>query len=256
MEAERERVDGGGDEVGSRLDRSQRRRDPQTGRALHVETHREPAHLADPRNELLGLVREQRTRGIVDDDTSRAELRELPRLVDERVGLVGATRAVDEARMERASGGGDRRARLAQVGDVVQRVVEPEHLDAVLRGAGDEAADDVPADRARSDQEAPAQRDSERCRDAGLDRPDPLPRALDPPAHGRVEDAAPRDLEAREARSVEDLGHPQDLRGGNPSSQRLLREQPDSGIDQLRHGPWTLATPLIEQNRRRQAREM
>ena len=132
---------------------------------------------------------------------------------------------------------GDRRARLAQVGDVVQRVVEPEDLDAVLRGAGDEAADDVPADRARSDEEAAAQRDSERCRDAGLDRPDPLPRALDPPAHGRVEDAAARDLEAREARSVEDLGHPQDLRGRNPPGQGLLREQPDRRVDELRHRP-------------------
>ena len=256
MEAEGERVDGGRDEVGSRLDRSQRRRDPETGRALHVEAHREPARLANPRDELLGLVGEQRARGIVDDDARRAELRELPRLVDERVGLVRATGAVDEARMERAAGAGDRRARLAQVGDVVQRVVEPEDLDAVLGGAGDEAADDVPADRARSDEEAPAQRDSERCRYAGLDRPDPLPRALDPPAHGRVENATARDLEAREARPVEDLGDPQDLRSRKPPGQRLLREQPDRRVDQLRHRPWTLATPLIERNRRRQAREM
>ena len=184
------------------------------------------------------------------------ELRQLPCLVDERVGLVRSTGAVDEPGVERAAGARDRRTCLAQVGDVVQRVVEPEDLDAVLGGTGDETPDDVPADRPRPDEEAAAQRDSERCRDTGLDRPDPLPRALDPPAHGRVEDATARDLEAREAGAVENLGHPQDLRSRNPPGQRLLREQPDRRIDQLRHRPWTLATPLIERNRLRQAREM
>ena len=58
VEAEGERIDGGCDEVGSRLDRRQRRRDAEAGRALHVEAHGEPARLANPRDELLRLVRE------------------------------------------------------------------------------------------------------------------------------------------------------------------------------------------------------
>ena len=61
-----------------------------------------------------------------------------------------ATRAVDEPGVELLAGADDRLARLAQVGDVVQRVVQAEDVDAVLGRAGDEAAHDVGADRPAS----------------------------------------------------------------------------------------------------------
>ena len=64
---------------------------------------------------------------------------------------------------------------------------------------GDEAAHEVRADGPRADEEAAAQRDAERRRRPCLQRPDPLPRALDAAPHRRVEDAAAGDLEAGEA---------------------------------------------------------
>jgi len=113
------------------------------------------------------------------------------------------------------------------------------HLDfwAANVRAGDEAADDVAAHGARADEEAAAQRDPERCRHARLDRADSLPRALDPPPDGRVEHPAARDLQAGEARLVEDLRNAEHLGGRQVSGEGLLREEPDGRVDELRHGP-------------------
>ena len=70
-------------------------------------------------------------RRVVHDHTGRSELWQLPRLLDERVRLAGAARAVHETCVEGSARARDRVARLAKVRDVVQRVVEPEDLDAV-----------------------------------------------------------------------------------------------------------------------------
>ena len=143
MERERQRIHRRRDEVGPCLDCGERGREAHACRALDVEADREPARLPDAADELLRTVRDERAGRVVDDDTRRTELGQLPRLLDERVRLARASGAVDEARVERAARARDRGARLAQVGDVVERVVEAEDLDAVLGGAGDEAADDV-----------------------------------------------------------------------------------------------------------------
>jgi hypothetical protein len=100
----------------------------------------------------------------------------------------------------------------------------------------DEAPHDVAADRPRTDEEAAAERDPEWCLDPRLDRADALPRALDAPAHGRVEDAAARHLEAREPGAVEDLRDAEDLGRRQTTRQRLLREQPNRRVHQPRHG--------------------
>ena len=162
-------------------------------------------------------------------------LGQLPRLLDERVGLTRASRAVHEPRVERAARARDRRARLAEVRDVVERIVEAEDVDPVLGCARDEAADDVAADRPRADEEAAAERDAERRRDAPLDRADALPRALHAAAYRGVEDAAARDLEAREPAPVEDLRHAEHLGRRQLAGERLLREQPDRRVDELGH---------------------
>ena len=235
VQRERERVDGGRDEVCAGLDGRERAGETRPGGALDVEADREPARLLDPRHELMRPVREERAGRVVHDHPGGAEVGQLPRLLDERVGLAGPPWAVDEPGVERPAGARDRGARLAQVGDVVQRVVEPEDLDAVLRRAGDEAADDVASHGLRADEEPPAERDPERRRDAGLDRADPLPRRLGPSPHGRVEDAAAGDLEAREPRLVEDLGDAQDLGSRQSAREGLLREQPDGRVDEPRH---------------------
>ncbi len=129
----------------------------------------------------------------------------------------------------------DRVARLAEIRDVVQRVVEPEDLDAVLGRARDEAGDDVAADRLRPDEEASAERDPERRRDTRLDRADPLPGRPGTPADGRVEHAAARDLETREPGLVEDLGNTQDLGARQGACEGLLREEANRRVDELRH---------------------
>ncbi len=108
--------------------------------------------------------------------------------------------------MELLAGPDDRLAGLLEVRDVVERVVEAEHVDSVIRSGGDEAPHDVLGDRLRTDEEAATQCEPERCRRARVDRPDALPGALDGAPHRRVEDATARDLEVGEPRLIEDLG--------------------------------------------------
>ena len=127
--------------------------------------------------------------------------------------------------------GGDRLGGLAEIRDVVQRIVEPEDLDPVLRSAGDEPSDEVGVDRVRAHEEPAAQRHRERCLHARFDGANPLPGALEAAPYGRVEDAAARDLEVAEARSVENLGDMQEIRRRNPLGKRVLPEQPDGRVD-------------------------
>ena len=106
---------------------------------------------------------------------------------------------------------------------------------AVLGRGGDEAADEVAADRARADEEAAAERQPERRRRSALEGADALPGALDAAAHRRVEDAATGDLEAREAGLVEHLGERQQLGGRDLPRKWFLREQADGGVYEPRH---------------------
>jgi hypothetical protein len=166
----------------------------------------------------------------MEEDAHRAELGQHPRALDQRLDLAGAPGAVDEPGLEVAVGGDDRLRGLAQVGDVVERVVEAEDVDPVLRRRCDEAAREVGVDGTRADEEAATQREPERRLDARLQRADPLPRALDATLDGRVEAPAARDLEVRKAGLVEDLGEPELLRRRHPSRKRLLAEQANSRI--------------------------
>src|SRR5581483_1361176 len=186
-------------------------------------------------DELLRRMRLQRAGRVVEEHADGAELREQPRALDQRLDLAGAARAVDEPRLEVALGGDDRLGGLAEVGDVVERVVEPEDVDPVRGRRGDEAACEVRVDRPRADEEATAEREPERRLDARLERPDPLPRALDTAPDGRVEHAAAGDLEIGEARSVEDLREPELLRRGDAARERLLSEQADRRVREGRH---------------------
>jgi hypothetical protein len=143
--------------------------------------------------------------------TRPPELGQLLRLLDERSSRRPA-RAVDQARVELALGGHDRLARLAQVRDVVQRVVEAEDVDPALGRAGDEAAREVAADRARADEEAPAKRHRERRLRPRLERADPLPglstprrtavSKTPPPETSRYAKPAPSSSSASRSRSA------------------------------------------------------
>ena len=185
----------------------------------------------------LRAVRLQRSGRIVQEHARHAELGQLRRLLDERLGLAGRAGAVDEPGGELGARGGDRLGGLAEVRHVVQRIVEPEDVDAVLRRRGDEAPDEVGVDGMRADEErgraAPSRaasrraRCSARIRSHGLSRPAP---------YGAVEDAAARDLEVLEAGPVEDLGDAQEVRRRDPLGERVLPEQADGRVDERGHG--------------------
>ena len=201
----------------------------------------QPCLLADPLDELLGEVRQERVGRVVEDDARRSERRQLLRPLDERVDLALAAGAVDEADVELLACGEDRLTRLEQVRDVVERIVQPEDVDAVVGRARDEAAHDVGRDGSRARQEPAAQREPERRRRPRVDRSDALPGALDRETDGRVEHAAARDLEICESGPVEDLGDAQHLAGRQLAGERVLREQANSRVDDLGHvcgGPY------------------
>ena len=187
------------------------------------------------RDELVRAVRLQRSRRVVEEHARHAELRQLRRLLDERLRLAGRAGAVDEAGRELGARIGDRLGGLAQVRDVVQRVVEPEDLDAVLRRRGDEPADEVRVDRMRADEEAAAQRHRERRLEPVAERTDPLPRALDAAPDGGVEHAAARNLEVAEAGVVEDLRDAKQVGRRNALGERVLSEQANGRVDERGH---------------------
>ncbi len=222
-------------EVGADAHRLERRGHRVAAGSLAVDADRQAARLADALDELGCSVRPERTGGVVDDDPRRAELGELARLLDERVHLACDAGAVDEPGLELTLGRGDRLGRLAEVRDVVQRVVQAEDVDPVLGRRRDEPPGELAVDRPGADEEAPAQREPERGLDARLDRPDPLPRALHAPPDRAVEDAAAGDLEVGEPRSVEDLGEPEQLGRPHRSRERVLPEQANRRVDELRH---------------------
>jgi hypothetical protein len=235
VEGQRDRVDRAGNEVGSGPRGFEARRHRIAAGALTVEADRQAARLLQRLDELLGPLGLERARGIVQQYARGAELGQLARLRDQRVGLVRVAGAEDEPRVELLARARDRLAGLAQVLDVVQRVVQAEDLDPALGGRGDEAADELAADRSRADEETAAQRHRERCLRAFVQRSDPFPRALHAAAHSGVEDAAARDLEVREAGLVEDLRQPQQLGRRHQPGERLLGQQADRGVDEGRH---------------------
>src|SRR5262249_13043989 len=146
---------------------------------------------------------------------------------------------------ELAPGLDDRPGRLAEVVHVVEWIVEAEDVDTALRRAGDEPPREVAPDRARPDEEPASKGERERRRRAALQRADPLPRALDPTANRRVEDAAAGHLEVREPRAVEDLREAEKVGRRHETGERLLAQDANRRVDEARHGEtlaWRLST--------------
>jgi len=235
MERQGDRVQGARDEVRPRTDCLERGREGVAGGTLAVEPNREPARLAQGANELIRPVRLERARRIVEENAHSAELGQLLRLLDEIFGLAGVARPVDEAGIELALGVRDRLAGLAQVGNVVEGVMQPEDVDAALGCGRDEAAGEVRADRSGADQESPSQCHRERRLGARLECADPLPGALDTTPNRAVEDPAAGDLQVGEAGCVQGLGQPKQVRRRHPARERLLGQQPDRRVDERGH---------------------
>src|SRR5207237_6560787 len=98
-------------------------------RALAVDADREPARLTEPADEVGSAVGLERAGRIVEKHARGAELRQLPRLLDQRRRLARDTRRVDEPAFELAAGRGGRLRSLPKVLDVVERIMEPEDVD-------------------------------------------------------------------------------------------------------------------------------
>jgi hypothetical protein len=72
----------------------------------------------------------QRSGRVVQENARRAEVRQLARLLHQRIRLA-VRPGCRRARLELAAGRRDRVGRLAQVRDVVERIVQAEDVDAV-----------------------------------------------------------------------------------------------------------------------------
>ena len=249
VEGQRDRVDGARDEVCSNARGLERCCETTPRRALAIETHGETAAFGERGDQLACPMRLERARRVVQEHASRSEVGQLLRLLDEWLRLSASPRAVDEARVELALGGHDRLARLTKVLDVVQRILEPEDVDPALGRARNEASREVTAHRTGADEKSSTKRHAERRLRPRLERADPLPRALDAAAHGRVEDPTARDLEVREAGAVEQLGQAEQVGGRHPPGQRLLAEQANSRVHESRHEQEGNALQRIERPR-------
>ena len=153
MHRQRDGVHRGRDHVGARARCFERGRERVATGALRVEADRQPGKLAQLAHQLSGTVRLQHGGRVVEQDPRGAHLRQALRRVDER--LVTAA-AVEQPRLELLPRADDRLGRLTKVVDVVQRIVEPEDVDAALGRARDETPRKVAADGARADQEPAA----------------------------------------------------------------------------------------------------
>ena len=235
MQRERDRVDGTRNQIGASTRSFEGGRERVTTGPLAVDAHRQTRLLAKPGDQLVRAVWLERPRRVVQQHANGAEIRQLARLRHQRVRLAGPAGAVDEPRLEFAACSCDCVRGLPQIRHVVERIVQPEDVDAVLGGGGDEPADEVVVDRPRPDEQATPHGQSERSLDVRLQGSDPLPGALDSPADRTVEAASARHLEIGEAGLVENLADPDLLRGWQPARERLLPEQAKSRVDKRRH---------------------
>ncbi len=148
VQRERDRIDGAGDQVRSGARSVERCGQPAPGRPLAIEADGQAASFGERGDELVRPVRLERSGRIVEEHARGSEVGQPLRLLDERLRLASLARAVDQARVELALRRHDRLARLTQVRDVVERILEPEDVDAALGRARDESPREVAADRA------------------------------------------------------------------------------------------------------------
>src|SRR6266545_3403788 len=161
--------------------------------------------------------------------TRCAQIRQLSGLLHEGIVLAGPTRAVDEAGLELAARSRDGVRRLPQVRDVVERVVQPKDVDAVLGRTRDESPDEVVVDRAGTDEKAAPEREAQGCLHVRLQGADPLPWALHATPDSTVETPSARDLEIRIACAIEDLRDSELLGRRQSPGERFLAEEADGG---------------------------
>src|SRR5712691_6298517 len=100
MQGERDRIYGARNQLGACACRLERCGERVSGGSLAVDADRETGRLAQAGHQLARAMWLQRARGIVEEHACSTEVRQLPRLLHQRVGLAGSARAVDEAGLE------------------------------------------------------------------------------------------------------------------------------------------------------------
>jgi hypothetical protein len=108
------------------------------------------------------------------------------------------------------------------------------------------SADDVRRDGLGADEETAAERNPERRRRARVDRADPLPRALDAPAHRASNTPPPETSRHAKAGAVEDLRDAETSPVGIAPQAAPARGS-ERGVDQLRHGTTLLASRIPQE---------
>ena len=203
----RHRRGGAVDGVDARLDRGEVGRELATGRVVRVQVHREVELAPQPGHELDRRRRPQEARHVLDGEDVRAG-------VDELLGdlEIVVERVEPLARIEQVAGVADgalrdgarldgRRDRRAHRLDVVQRVEDPEDVDARVDGLEDEGADGLVGVGLVAEQVAPAQQHLQAdVRDQLAQPRDALPRVLGEEAQRDVERRPAPDLQREHVR--------------------------------------------------------
>ncbi len=235
VERDRDGVDRAADRRRAAAGRLERGCEGASGGSLAEQPDGQTARLPHLLDELAGVRSVQRARRVVDDDARRSQLRDALRGLDELVTCPRRSGVVHEPDRCFLAGRVHRLDGTHEVGDVVERIVDPEDVDPALGRARDEASDEVVRERAGADQEATAESHPERRLTPRGERADPCPRALDATLDEGVEAPSPRHLEAAEAGPVEGARQLEQLRSADVPGERLLTEEPDRRVPELGH---------------------
>ena len=230
----RDGVGGGRDRVGTGARRLDGHGERGAARPLRVQADREPGGLAHAPDQLARGSRIERAGGVVQQDAVDAELGQAAGALDEpacrperpsrrgrrtRCAPASRTAAIGPTRSSTSLSGSCRR-KMSMPDSAAHRMKRRTRSASAGRGP----TRNVPRSAITSGVRVRAL--SARMRSQGLSTA-----ALD----GAREAAAARDLERGVAGTVEILGEAQDARGRDPADERLLREQPDGGVDEAGH---------------------
>ena len=193
-------------------------------------------------HDALGAIRREHARHVLDADGVRAQIFELLTVFQEAIKRVNRTYGVGNRTFEMSPALLDGVGVVHHVSDVVQRVEDAEHMDAVSVGGLDEAIADFARVMLVANQILPAgEHRQRRVRGVRLDGTQTLPRVLVKKTEARVERCAAPSLDSPIPYAVhlrQNRQHVADLHARGPQT---LLAVADGGIHNLK--PWHELTP-------------
>jgi hypothetical protein len=195
------------------------------GRRVRLHRDRHAARFLEPRHELERDIRPQQPRHVLDADRVDAEILDALAHVDVGVDRVHGAHGVRDRALRVLAHAQSRLDGGFEIAEVVQRVEDPEHVDAGFGRALDERFDDVVGVVPVAEQILAAQQHLlARSRHGLLELPQPVPRILAEVTDAGVERGAAPRLDRPESDGVELLGDRQHVVDAQPSrEQRLMR---------------------------------